>query len=175
MSRGLRIELNLSLKLKQMSTLDPTQMDDITKLLHIKEQVMEVKLQLTKLAIQKEEVIRSQRYEQAADIRIEEKRLTNLLLDQRLMLIKQQASLPPIAYNIKLKAICQEILTEISTLEELKSMYRELFNDFRSQLQADCKHLSELVKELSAQQQFKEANYLREHLHQIGVFLANNT
>jgi protein-arginine kinase activator protein McsA len=48
---------------------------------------MEVKLQLAKLAIQKEEVIRSQRYEQAADIRIEEKRLTNLLLDQRLMLI----------------------------------------------------------------------------------------
>ncbi len=79
-----------------MSFPDPYQLDDNTKLLHIKEQIMEIKLQLAKLAIQKEEVISKQYYEKASELRMEEKHLINLLMEQRMVLFVAKPGLNPL-------------------------------------------------------------------------------
>jgi hypothetical protein len=151
---------------------DPNQLDNYTKLLHLKEQVIEQKLQLAKLAIQKEEAISSQYYEKASQCRMDEKNLMNLLMEQRLLLIQHQKGLEPTPENLKKQAMCQEILREISTLDETKTMYHDIFQEFRSKLILDCEELTKRKNECIAVHNFAEANVLRDNIQQIGEFLA---
>jgi hypothetical protein len=113
---------------------DPNPLDNYPKLLHLKEQVIELKLQLAKLAIQKEEAISSQYYEKASQCRMDEKNLMHLLMEQRLLLIQHQKGLEPTSENLKIQAMCQEILREISTLDETKTEYHDILQEFRSKL-----------------------------------------
>ncbi|MBM3160353.1 MAG: hypothetical protein FJY17_09875 [Bacteroidetes bacterium] len=158
-----------------MSFPDPYQLDDNTKLLHIKEQIMEIKLQLAKLAIQKEEVISKQYYEKASELRMEEKHLINLLMEQRLVLIRRQTGLEPTEENLKIQAMCQEVLREISTVDESKTFYQELFQEFRVKLLQDCEELTQRKNDCLAAQNFVEANVLRDHIFKIGDFLAKHS
>jgi hypothetical protein len=151
---------------------DSNPLDNYTKLLHLKEQVIEQKLQLAKLAIQKEEAISSQYYEKASQCRMDEKNLMNLLMEQRLLLIQHQKGLEPTPENLKKQAICQEILLEISTLDETKTMYHDIFQEFRTKLILDCEELTKCKNECIAAHNFAEANVLRDNIQQIGEFLA---
>jgi protein-arginine kinase activator protein McsA len=125
---------------------DSNPLDNYTKLLHLKEQLIEQKLQLAKLAIQKEEAISSQYYEKASQCRMDEK-------------------------NLK-QAICQEILREISILDETKTEYQGILQEFRSKLILDCEELTKRKNECIAAHNFAEANVLRDNIQQIGEFLA---
>jgi hypothetical protein len=156
---------------------DSNPLDNYTKLLHLKEQVIEQKLQLAKLAIQKEEAISSQYYEKASQCRMDEKNLMNLLMEQRLLLIQHQKGLDkkPLGKTqepVKKQAMCQEILREISTLDETKTEYQGILQEFRSKLILDCEELTKRKNECIAVHNFAEANVLRDNIQQIGEFLA---
>jgi tetrahydrodipicolinate N-succinyltransferase len=150
----------------------PNPLDNYTKLLHLKEQVIEQKLQLTKLAIQKEEAISSQYYEKASQCRMDEKNLMHLLMEQRMLLIQHQKGLEPTPENLKKQAMCQEILHEISTLDETKTEYQGILQEFRAKLILDCEELTKRKNECIAAHNFAEANVLRDNIQQIGEFLA---
>jgi len=152
---------------------DSNPLDNYTKLLHLKEQVIEQKLQLAKLAIQKEEAISSQYYEKASQCRMDEKNLMNLLMEQRLLLIQHQKGLEPTPENLIKQAMCQEILLEISTLDETKTMYHDIFQEFRTKLILDCEELTKRKNECITAHNFAEANVLRDNIQKIGEFLAN--
>ena len=56
-------------------------MNDLEKLYLIKQHILEIKLELAKLVIEKKEVIRNQYYEKAADLRQKEKGLQDVILN----------------------------------------------------------------------------------------------
>lgn len=155
-----------------MSFPDPYQLDDYNKMLHIKEQVLEIKLQLAKIAIQKEEVISKQLYEQAAKLRLDEKNFINVLMDQRLLFIRKLHELESTPENLKIQTLCQEVLREISTVDESKTLYQDVFQEFRTKLLKDCEELTQRKNECLAAHNFEEANVLRDHILKIGDFLA---
>jgi hypothetical protein len=90
-------------------------MDELSKLLQIKEYVLEIKLQLAKLHTKKEEAIQSQYYERAADIRQQEKDLHSVLLSTRMIL--QESKLPP-------------LLTSVTSVMNFSICFKQRQNDF---------------------------------------------
>ena len=93
-------------------------------------------------------------------------------MEQRLLLIQHQKGLDPTPENLKKQAMCQEILLEISTLDETKTMYHDILQEFRSKLILDCEELTKRKNECIAAQNFAEANVLRDNIQKIGEFLA---
>jgi hypothetical protein len=69
--------------------------------------------------------------------------------------------------------MCQDILREISTLDETKTEYQDIFQEFRAKLILDCEELTKPRNECIAAQNFAEANVLRDNIQKIGEFLAN--
>lgn len=156
-----------------MTFSDPTKTSVYMKLLHSKVQIMEMKLQLAKLFMQKMDAIVSQYYEKASQLRTDENHLKKLLLEQRAECIQLQSSLEKTPENLIIWGLCEEILREIATMDESKSLYNDAFKEFCAKLLLECDYLTKRKNECIAAHNFAEANALRDHIHQIGVFLAN--
>jgi hypothetical protein len=61
--------------------------------LHEKKHILEIKLKLTSILIDKHECIRNQQYEKVADLRLEEKELLGILIEKKNILIELQNNL----------------------------------------------------------------------------------
>lgn len=147
-------------------------MDELSKLLQIKEYVLEIKLQLAKLHTQKEEAIQSQYYERAAEIRQQEKDLHSVLLSTRMILQERKVPPLPTCDQLKEHELVLYILTEISIIDESKVDYRNIRNEFFDMLQAETKRLSQDKKELLKEKEFWAVNELHRQMIEIGEFLS---
>lgn len=147
-------------------------MDELSKLLQIKEYVLEIKLQLAKLYTKKEEAIQSQYYEKAADIRRQEIDLNSVLLSTRMILQERKVPPLPTCDQLKEHELGLSILTEISIVDESKLDYRNIRNEFFDMLQAETKRLSQDKKELLKEKEFWAVNELHRQMIEIGEFLS---
>jgi hypothetical protein len=61
--------------------------------LHEKKHILEIKLKLTSILLEKQECIRNQQYEKVADLRLEEKELLGILIEKKNILTELQNNL----------------------------------------------------------------------------------
>lgn len=147
-------------------------MEELSKLLQIKEHILEIKWNLAKLHTQKVEAIRSQYYETAAVIRQKERELCAVLLDTRRILMER--SLPPLPTSDQLQEhkIVLSIIAETSLNEEEKAIYQKIRNDFFIWLKTETKRLLKDKQELEKIKETWAVNELHRQLLEIGEFLS---
>ena len=148
-------------------------MNELSKLLQIKEYVLEIKLNLAKLHTQKEEAISFQYYEKASELRDKERGLHKVLDETRKILIDRK--LPPLPTSNELKEydLLLTILSEINFDSESKMTYKKLRNDLYELLELEMQRLIRDKKELQKEREFWAVNELHRQLLEIGNFLSN--
>ena len=146
-------------------------MDELSKLLQIKEYVLEVKWNLAKLHTQKVEAIRSQYYETAAVVRQKERELSAVLLDTRRILLERKFPSLPTSEQMHEQEIVNAIISETSLNEEEKAMYRKIRKDYFNLLKTETKRLLKDKQELEKIKETWAVNEIHKQLLQIGEFL----
>jgi hypothetical protein len=147
-------------------------MDELSKLLQIKEYVLEIKLQLAKLHTQKEEAIQSQYYEKASEIREKERDLKTVLLDTRKILLERRLSPLPSSEQLKEHEIVLSVISELSIDDELKTTYQKIRNEFYEMLQTESKRLLKDKHEFLRIKEEWAVKEVHRQLLEIGDFLS---
>ena len=136
-----------------------------------KKQILEIKLKLTSLLIEKKECIRNQQYQKAADLRDEERELLQQLDSKNKEFIEHQKIFEEKFHTVEDRYLFLSLLNEISIYYTSYKQHEETIADFYSKLRENYNKLIQLKDELSKQHQFKEANQVRTDLLDIGRFL----
>ena len=137
-----------------------------------KKQILELKLKLTSILIEKKECIRNQQYQKAADLRDEEKELLQLLDNKAIEIKEHQHVFEEKIRTIEDRYLFLSLLNEISIYYTPYKQHEETIDDFYSKLRENYNKLLKLKDELSKLHQFKEANQVRNDLLDIGRFLS---
>ncbi len=137
-----------------------------------KKEILEIKLKLTSILIEKKECIRNQQYEKVADLRDEEKELLQQLDDKNKEFIEYQKIFEEKFHTVEDRYLFLSLLNEISIYYTPYKQHEETIADFYSKLRENYNKLIQLKDELSKQHQFKEANQVRNDLLDIGRFLS---
>lgn len=138
-----------------------------------KKQILELKLALVNLIIEKQIVLRTQQYEKCANLREKEKELLQTLNEKKLELIKCQLNFENRTDNLEEFYTLLSCLNEISICYTPQIHFSETFEEFYTILKADYSELFQLKKDCFKKHQFKEAGQINEQLLEIGRFLMN--
>jgi hypothetical protein len=126
-----------------------------------KKQILELKLELTSILIDKKECIRYQQYEKVADLRMREKELEQLLHEKNQELIEVQKNFEEQNHSVEDYYLLLSIINEISILYTPFKHHEETNQDFYSLMKKDYAHLIELKDELVQAHKLKEAEELQ--------------
>jgi hypothetical protein len=136
----------------------------------IKKQILEMKLELTNLQLEKHEIMRQQHYEKAAEIRDREYQLNGTLDTQRNELIIKIRALEATAYPLEEMHTLISLLSEFNQAELIEH-YTSIKNSFMDRLKTEYEQLWIDRRVLQKEARFKEANIMHEQLIEIGKFL----
>lgn len=136
-----------------------------------KKKILELKLNLTSIILEKKECIRFQKYEKAADLRMQEKELEQLLHEKNLELIEIQKNFEEQNHSVEDYYLLLSLINEISIHYTPFKHYEETIEDFYSIMKKDYVHLVELKDELIQAHKIKEASNLNNQILDIGRFL----
>ncbi len=136
-----------------------------------KKQILELKLKLTSLLIEKKEFIRNQQYQKAADLRDEERELLQQLDDKNKEFIEYQRNFESKFHTVEDRFQFLSLLNEISIYYTPYKQHEETVDDFYSKLRENYNKLFQLKEELSKLHKFKEVNQVRNDILDIGLFL----
>ncbi len=137
-----------------------------------KKEILELKLKLTTILIDKKLCIRNQQYEKVADLRDEEKELLQLLENKAIEIKEHQQIFEEKIHTVEDRYLFLSLLNEISIYYTPYKQHEETIDDFYSKLRENYDKLIKLKDELSKLHQFKEANQVRNDLLDIGRFLS---
>lgn len=137
-----------------------------------KKEILELKLKLTSILIDKKLFIRNQQYEKVADLRDEEKELLQLLENKAIEIKEHQQIFEEKIHTVEDRYLFLSLLNEISIYYTPYKQHEETIDDFYSKLRENYNKLIKLKDELSKMHQFKEANQVRNDLLDIGRFLS---
>ena len=118
-----------------------------------KKQMLEIKLKLTSLLIEKKVCIRNQQYEKVADLRDEEKELLQQLDDKNKEFIEYQKIFEETFLTVEDRYLFLSLLNEISIYYTPYKQLEETIADFYSKLRENYNKLIQLKDELSKQHQ----------------------
>jgi hypothetical protein len=136
-----------------------------------KKEILEIKLKLTSLLIEKKECSRNQQYQKAADLRDEERELLQLLDNKNKELIEYQKNFESEFQTVEDRFQFLSLLNEISIYYTPYKQHEETVDDFYSKLRENYNKLFQLKDELSKLHKFKEVNQVRNDILDIGRFL----
>lgn len=136
-----------------------------------KKQILELKLKLTSILIEKKECIRNQQYQKAADLRDEERELLQQLDDKNKEFIEYQRNFESEFQTVEDQFQFLSLLYEISIYYTPYKQQEETVDDFYSKLRENYNKLFQLKDELSKLYKFKEVNQVRNDILDIGRFL----
>jgi len=136
-----------------------------------KKQILELKLKLTSILIEKKVCIRNQQYEKVADLRDEEKELLQLLENKTKEFIEYQKKLESEFHTVEDRFQFLSLLNEVSIFYMPYKQNEETIIDFYSKLRENYNKLFQLKEELSKLHKFKEVNQVRNDILEIGRFL----
>ena len=136
-----------------------------------KKEILELKLKLTSILIDKKVCIRNQQYEKVADLRDEEKELLQLLDDKNKEFIEYQTNFESKFHTVEDRFQFLSLLNEISIYYTPYKQHEETVDDFYSKLRENYNKLFQLKEELSKLHKFKEVNQVRNDILEIGRFL----
>ncbi len=137
-----------------------------------KKEILELKLKLTSILIEKKLCIRNQQYEKVADLRDEEKELLQLLENKAIEIKENQQIFEEKIHTVEDRYLFLSLLNEISIYYTPYKQHEETIDDFYFKLRENYNKLIKLKDELSKLHQFKEANQVRNDLLDIGRFLS---
>jgi hypothetical protein len=136
-----------------------------------KKHILELKLELTSILIHKQECIRYQQYEKAADLRTREKELEQLLHEKNQELIEIQKNFEEQNHSVEEYYLLLSLINEISIHYTPFKHHEETIENFYSIMKKDYVHLVELKDELIQAHKLKEASDLNNQILDIGRFL----
>ncbi len=150
-------------------------MNDLEKLYLIKQHILEIKLELAKLVIEKKEVIRNQYYEKAADLREKEKKLQDVILNQVEVFQNQKRNLPIAPENMEQHELLLSILYEIGAINPDKTAYKALRDEFVIDIRNKLILLNEIKNNYEKDNRLADATEIQNQILAIGEFLASNS
>jgi hypothetical protein len=150
-------------------------MNDLEKLYLIKQHILEIKLELAKLVIEKKEVIRNQYYEKAADLREKEKKLQDVILNQVEVFQNQKRNLPIAPENMEQHELLLSILYEIGVINPDKAAYKALRDEFVVDIRNKLILLNEIKNNYEKDNRLADATEIQNQILAIGEFLASNS
>jgi len=136
-----------------------------------KKQILELKLKLTSLLIEKKECIRYQQYQKVADLRDEERELLQQLDNKNKEFIEYQTDFESKFHTVEDRFQFLSLLNEISIYYTPYKQHEETVDDFYSKLRENYNKLFQLKEDLSKLHKFKEVNQVRNDILDIGLFL----
>ncbi|NBR14099.1 MAG: hypothetical protein EBQ94_04120 [Flavobacteriales bacterium] len=136
-----------------------------------KKQILELKLKLTSILIEKKVCIRNQQYQKVADLRDEERELLQQLDNKNKELIEYQTDFESKFHTVEDRFQFLSLLNEISIYYTPYKQHEETADDFYSKLRENYNKLFQLKEELSKLHKFKEVNQVRNDILDIGLFL----
>ena len=136
-----------------------------------KKHILELKLELTTILIDKQECIRYQQYEKAADLRTREKELEQLLHEKNQELIEIQKNFEEENHSVEEYYLLLSLINEISIHYTPFKHHEETIEDFYSILKKDFVHLVKLKDELIQAHKLKKAADINNQILDIGRFL----
>jgi hypothetical protein len=136
-----------------------------------KKQILELKLKLTSILIEKKECIRNQQYQKVADLRDEERELLQQLDNKNKEFIEYQTDFESKFHTVEDRFQFLSLLNEISIYYTPYKQHEETVDDFYSKLRENYNKLFQLKEELSKLHKFKEVNQVRNDILDIGLFL----
>ncbi len=136
-----------------------------------KKQILELKLKLTSILIEKKECIRNQQYQKVADLRDEERELLQQLDNKNKEFIEYQTDFESKFHTVEDRFQFLSLLNEISIYYTPYKQHEETVDDFYSKLRENYNKLFQLKEELSKLYKFKEVNQVRNDILDIGLFL----
>ena len=136
-----------------------------------KKHILELKLELTTILIDKQECIRYHQYEKASDLRIREKELEQLLHEKNQELIEIQKNFEEENHSVEEYYLLLSLINEISIHYTPFKHHEETIEDFYSIMKKDYVHLVELKDELIQAHKLKEAADINNQILDIGRFL----
>lgn len=136
-----------------------------------KKHILELKLELTTILIDKQECIRYQQYEKVADLRMREKELEQLLHEKNQELIEIQKKFEEQNHSVEEYYLLLSLINEISIHYTPFKHHEETIENFYSIMKKDYVHLVELKAELIQSHKLKQAADLNNQILDIGRFL----
>jgi hypothetical protein len=136
-----------------------------------KKQILELKLELTSILIDKKEFIRYQQYEKVADLRMKEKELEQLLHEKNQELIEIQKNFEEQNHSVEDYYLLLSLINELSIHYTPFKHHEETIEDFYVLMKKDFAHLIQLKDDLVRSHKLKEAEELQNQILGIGHFL----
>jgi hypothetical protein len=136
-----------------------------------KKQILELKLNLTIILMDKTECIRNQQYEKASDLRMKEKELLQRLDNKNQELMSLQNNFETKNHSTEDYFQLTSLINEISIHYTPFKHHEETIEDFFSVLKKDYNHLIQLKNDLIKEHKFKESSEIQNQILGIGRFL----
>ena len=136
-----------------------------------KKHILELKLELTTILIDKQECIRYQQYEKASDLRMREKELEQLLHEKNQELIEVQKNFEEQNHSVEDYYLLLSLINELSIHYTPFKHHEETIEDFYVLMKKDFAHLIQLKDDLVRSHKLKEAEELQNQILGIGHFL----
>lgn len=137
----------------------------------IKKEILELKLNLVHLRIEKKVQISSQQYEKVAELRDSERYMLSKLEELKILLLEIQERFPNIAENIDDFYQLSSNINEILIFQIPNFQFEQVLEDFSAQLVIEYDELLKKKRLLLENQKFKEANEIQKQIMEIGHFL----
>lgn len=142
-------------------------MDHIT----IKKEILELKLDLVKIRIEKKLRISYQQYEKVADLRDQEKQMLVQLEEKKNILVEKQKEFQNQAESIEELYQLLSNINEILIFHTPTIHFEEVLEDFNAHLLIEYDELFKKKRALLENQKFKEASEIQKQILEIGNFL----
>ncbi|MBU3658493.1 MAG: hypothetical protein FGM14_01365 [Flavobacteriales bacterium] len=146
-------------------------MSDLMNLYFIKQHILEIKLELAKVAIEKQNCIKNQYYEKAFELREKEKTLRDDILNQVEVFHKQKRKLPTSPQNMEQHDLLLSILYEIGSIDPDRVAFKILRDEFVEDIRHKLILLNEMKKNHELQNRFADATEIQKQILGIGEFL----
>jgi hypothetical protein len=138
--------------------------------LQIKKQILELKLALVHIQLEKNLIIKQQQYEKAADLRDQERGTMEQLERLKELILKELGLLKLAPSSLEETHHVLQLLSEFNH-DETEKTYMSIRNSFLEGLKMEYEELWNERKRLQREFRMKEAHQLHTQLMEIGSFL----
>lgn len=139
--------------------------------INIKKEILELKLNLVNLRIEKKVHISAQHYEKVAELRDFERQMLSKLEEIKIQLVGAQEKFENIEENVEDFYQLSSNLNEILNFLIPNFKFEKVLEDFNAQLLIEYDDLFKKKRALMEQYKFQEASVIQTQIMEIGQFL----
>ena len=141
--------------------------------LETKKRILELKLAIVTIQIEKNEIIRLQQYEQACELRQKERELISALEEKKEEVLLQLKSFKTISSTMEETHLMLNLLLEFNQ-DEMNRTYSSIKLAFIDRMKSEYEELWNERRQHMREYRFREAYKIQDHILEIGRFLVEN-